>query len=152
MTIDNKIRWCASDTGQVIASIDRDASATLPADGQTPAAGAVMFASFLELGKALSADGLTLAVVGHGLTGDQFSIFRLDAARRTVTPLAKDVVTAGTLSAGALARMAGCLPWAPSCRDLSPSMTRSQAARLRTMVPRMRLPSRRWPSPVTASS
>ena len=86
----------------MIASIDRDASATLPADGQTPAAGAVMFASFLELGKALSADGLTLAVVGHGLTGDQFSIFRLDAARRTVTPLAKDVVTAGTLSAGAL--------------------------------------------------
>ena len=76
--------------------------ATLPADGQTPAAGAVMFAYFLELGKALSADGLTLAVVGHGLTGDQFSIFRLDAARRTVTPLAKDVVTAGTLSAGAL--------------------------------------------------
>ena len=100
--IDNRIRWCASDSGQVIASVDREASRALPADGQTPAAGAVMFAYFLDLGKAVSADGLTLAVVGHGVTGNQFSIFRLDAAKRIVTPLAKDVSSAGTLSAGAL--------------------------------------------------
>ena len=86
----------------MIASIDREASAALPADGQTPAAGGVMFAYYLDLGKALSADGLTVAVVGHGMTGNQFSIFRLDAAKQTVTALAKDVTTAGTLSAAAL--------------------------------------------------
>ena len=36
------------------------------------------------------------------MTGNRFSIFRLDAATQTVTPLAKDVSTAGTLSAAAL--------------------------------------------------
>ena len=51
---------------------------------------------------ALSADGLTLAVVGHGPSGALFSIFRLDATTKTVTPLAKDVGVGGTLSASAL--------------------------------------------------
>ena len=45
---------------------------------------------------ALSADGLTLAVVGHGPIGNQFSIFRLDAATRNVAPPAKGVSAFGT--------------------------------------------------------
>src|SRR5262249_23828087 len=54
-------------------------------------------------GLALSPDGLTLAVVGHGDgTGQQFSIFRLNATTKKVTPLAKDVGRSGTLSASAL--------------------------------------------------
>ena len=69
--VDDKIRWLSAGTGEVIAS-----------DNQK-------FDRVESL--ALSADGLTLAVVGHGVTGNQFSIFRLDATKKTVTPLAKDV-------------------------------------------------------------
>ena len=72
-------------SGQVIASVDAD-----------------RLRAAVATASALSADGLTLAVVGHGPTGNQFSIFRLDAAAQTVTPQAKDVGTAGTLSAAAL--------------------------------------------------
>jgi len=78
----DKIRWCAAASGQVIASVDQT------------------FSRSSSL--ALSADGLTLAVVGHGGTGNQFSIFRLDATAKTVTPQAKDAGAGGTLSAAAL--------------------------------------------------
>jgi hypothetical protein len=68
---DDKIRWLSTASGEVIASIDRN------------------------LGRrsslALSADGLTLAVVGHGFTGNRFSIFCLDATARTATPGAQDL-------------------------------------------------------------
>ncbi len=80
--VDNKIRWCDTAGGQVIASV-----------GQQYTRGS---------GLALSADGLTLAVVGHGLLGHHCSIFRLDAAAQTVTPQAWDVGPGGTLSAAAL--------------------------------------------------
>jgi WD40 repeat protein len=81
--VDNKIRWVSAVSGKVIASVDQKLN------------------SFYGL--ALSSDGLTLAFVGHGGgTGQQFSIFRLDAAARKVTPLAKDVRPAGTLNAAAL--------------------------------------------------
>ncbi len=51
---------------------------------------------------ALSADGLTLAVEGHGDLGHLASIFRLDAAAKKVTFLAKDVGVGGTLNGSAL--------------------------------------------------
>jgi len=52
---------------------------------------------------ALSADGRTLAVVGHGPIGSQFSTFRLDVATKKVTPLARDVNFGGaSMSASAL--------------------------------------------------
>ena len=41
-------------------------------------------------------DGLTLAVAGHGGLGDLTSIFRLDAAAKKVTHLAKDIGRHGT--------------------------------------------------------
>ena len=50
----------------------------------------------------MSADGLTLAVVGHGNTGQLVSIFRLDATAKAVTPMAKDFGPGGTLNAAAL--------------------------------------------------
>ena len=79
---DDKIRWCSAADGKVIASVNQK----------------------FERGSslALSADGLTLGVVGHGPLGNHFSIFRLDPATRTVTPRAKDVGPGGTLSAAAL--------------------------------------------------
>jgi WD40 repeat protein len=49
---------------------------------------------------ALSADGLTLAVAGHGPFSSQFSIFRLKAATQKVTSQAQD--TGHTMSAAAL--------------------------------------------------
>ena len=69
--VDDKIRWLSAVSGEVIASVDQK------------------FDRIESL--ALSADGLTLAVVGHGDVGNLVSIFRLDAAAKTVTPLAKDV-------------------------------------------------------------
>jgi WD40 repeat protein len=52
---------------------------------------------------ALSADGLTLAAVGHGNGFMQFSIFRLDATERKVIPPANGFVSLGvTLRAAAL--------------------------------------------------
>ncbi len=56
---------------------------------------------------ALSADGLTLAVVGHGGLGDLASIFRLDAAAKTVTPLARDFGHGGALGASVFTADAG---------------------------------------------
>ena len=80
--VEDKIRWCATASGQVIASLDQKFD----------------FGTSLVL----SADGLTLAVVGHGDIGEQFSIFRLDATAKTVTPLAKDAGAIGSLRAAAL--------------------------------------------------
>jgi WD40 repeat protein/tetratricopeptide (TPR) repeat protein len=80
--VDDKIRWSSAASGETIASALQK------------------FERVSSL--ALSADGLTLAVVGHGLLGNLFSIFRLDAAAQTVTPLAKDVGFGGTLGAAAL--------------------------------------------------
>ncbi len=74
--VDDKIRWLNAANGAVIASFD----------WTTGRLG----------GLALSADGLTLAVVGHGGVGDLTSIFRLDAAAKKVTPLVKDFGRAGT--------------------------------------------------------
>jgi WD40 repeat protein/tetratricopeptide (TPR) repeat protein len=80
--VDDKIRSCAATGGEVVASLNLG----------------------LNRGSslALSADGLTLAVVGHGPLGNQFSIFRLDAAARTVTPLVKNVGPTSTLGAAGL--------------------------------------------------
>jgi WD40 repeat protein/tetratricopeptide (TPR) repeat protein len=80
--LDDKLRWCNASTGEVIASIDQK-------HGRVEAL-------------ALSADGLTLAVVGYGNLGNQSSIFRLDPTTRKVTPKAKDLGLLGTLSAAAL--------------------------------------------------
>src|SRR5262249_17290020 len=75
--VDDKIRWCAAASGQVVGSLNQE------------------FNRGSSL--ALSADGLTLAVVGHGPLGNQFSIFRLDAATRKVTLQAKDAWPATNL-------------------------------------------------------
>ena len=71
--VDNKIRWCNAANGKV----------SPPSIRNSISGGSI----------ALSADGLTLAVVGHSnaYSGNLFSIFRLDATTRTVTPGAKDV-------------------------------------------------------------
>jgi eukaryotic-like serine/threonine-protein kinase len=81
--VDDKIRWLSATNGEVIASFEQD---------------------FDRVGSlALSADGLTLAVVGHGhQIGHQFSTFRLNATAKKVTPLAQGVSTGGTMYAGAL--------------------------------------------------
>ena len=69
--IDNTIRWCNAAEQRVLTSIDQ------------------RFAIVTSV--ALSADGLTLAVVGYdpsllGGTYNHFSIFRLDPAKRAVAP------------------------------------------------------------------
>ena len=63
--VDNKIRWVSVSSGEVIASVDQ-------IDDRVQCL-------------ALSADGLTLAVVGHGDIGGRFSFFRVDATTWTVT-------------------------------------------------------------------
>jgi WD40 repeat protein/predicted Ser/Thr protein kinase len=80
--VDDKIRWLSAKSGAVIASFDQILDRVENLD--------------------LSADGLTLAVVGHGAFGYLASIFRLDAAAKTVTPLARDFGIGVTLSASAL--------------------------------------------------
>ncbi len=80
--VDDKIRWLSAKSGEVIASVDQK------------------FNNLYSL--ALSADGLTLAVVGHGLSFLHFSIFRLDATTRTVTLGAKDVRASASLKVAAL--------------------------------------------------
>src|SRR5262249_27033914 len=80
--VDDKIRWLNAASDEVIASVDQK------------------FNNLNSL--ALSADGLTLAVVGHGYIRGQFSVFRLDAIAKKVTPLAKDIGPSGTLLASAL--------------------------------------------------
>ncbi len=79
--VDDKIRWYDAVNGRAIASVDR------------------IYKFYRSL--ALSADGLTLAVVGHGPGFSQFSIFRLDATTGKVTPRAQDVVSNEMLSAAA---------------------------------------------------
>jgi WD40 repeat protein/serine/threonine protein kinase/tetratricopeptide (TPR) repeat protein len=79
--LDNKIRWCNASSGKVIASFNRK------------------FDRVENL--ALSADGLTLAVVGHGTLGNLYSSFRLDAAAKGATPLAKDIHRGSTMYAAA---------------------------------------------------
>ncbi len=82
VVLDTRLRWVSTASGQVIASLAQ---------------------KFDRVGSlALSADGLTLAVVGHASTGHLASIFRLDPAAKTVTPLAKDFGPGGTLNASAL--------------------------------------------------
>jgi len=80
--VDDKIRWLGVVSGDAIAAVDQkyDRLDSL----------------------ALSADGLTLAVVGHGQTGSLFSIFRLDATTRKATLGVKDVGSGETLHAAAL--------------------------------------------------
>ena len=82
VVVDDKIRWCSAVTGEVLASLDQkfDRIETL----------------------ALSGDGLTLAVVGHGSLGQLFSIYRLDATEKNVTHLATHASVGGTLHASAL--------------------------------------------------
>jgi WD40 repeat protein len=87
--VDDKIRWLSAVSGKVIAAVHQKFGSDNPAGRST-------------LSLALSADGLTLAVVGHGLRDAQFSIFRLDDPAKKVTPLAKDAGGGGTLSGSAL--------------------------------------------------
>src|SRR5262249_8584291 len=57
--VDDRIRWLSAVSGEVIASVNQQ---------------------YDRIGSlALSADGLTLAVVGHGNVDPRISIFRLDA-------------------------------------------------------------------------
>jgi WD40 repeat protein/tetratricopeptide (TPR) repeat protein len=71
--VDDKIRWLSAASGERIASLDENLNGVRCL--------------------ALSADGLTLAVGGYGSFGALASIFRLDAAAKTVTPLATGVGT-----------------------------------------------------------
>jgi WD40 repeat protein len=80
--VDDKIHWCNAVSGEVIASFNWNTSR-------------------IE-SLAVSADGLTLAVVGHNSFGNQFSTFRLDAVTKTATALAKDINLGGSLAACAL--------------------------------------------------
>ena len=81
--VDDKIRWLNTASGGLIASFDRK------------------FDRINSL--ALSADGLTVAVVGHSNLGQQFSTFRLNVATKAVAPLAVDIAGfGGTLQASAM--------------------------------------------------
>ena len=80
--VDDRIRWCGATSGEVIASLDQ---------------------KFIRTeGLALSADGLTLAVVGLGGFGMEISVFRLDATTRTVTPGLKNLNEGGSHHAPAM--------------------------------------------------
>lgn len=79
---DDKLRWLSADQGEEIASVNEK------------------YPRIQSL--ALSANGLTLAVVGHGNIGSQYSLFRLDGGSRKVTPLAKNLNLGPTLTASAL--------------------------------------------------
>ena len=78
--VNDKIRWCKSATGEVIASVDRKFNEP----------------HYLDL----SADGLTLAVAGYGDNYGHASIYRLDATAKAVT-LRAEIVTR-TIHASAL--------------------------------------------------
>jgi WD40 repeat protein/tetratricopeptide (TPR) repeat protein len=80
--VDDKIRWLSAQSGDMIASLDQK------------------FDRLESL--ALSADGMTLAVAGTGVVGNQFSTFHLDVAAKTITPRAKFEGSGGTLSSCAL--------------------------------------------------
>ena len=81
--VDDKIRWCSAASGDVIATVISE-----PIGGSRSLA--------------LSADGLTLAIVGHGPYDSRFSIFRLDATTRKVTPWATDAGPGVTIMPSAL--------------------------------------------------
>jgi WD40 repeat protein/tetratricopeptide (TPR) repeat protein len=79
----DRLTWCNAGSGAVIALFDQKFSYASTA--------------------ALSADGLTASVVGLGPVRRSFSVFRLDATAKKVTPLAKEVDGgAGTLRASGL--------------------------------------------------
>jgi WD40 repeat protein/tetratricopeptide (TPR) repeat protein len=80
--VDNNIRWFNAESGKLIATV------------------AERFDRVEDL--ACTADGRTLAIVGHGNTGGEFAIFRLDATSGTVAPLARAASGVGSLQAGAL--------------------------------------------------
>lgn len=81
--VDNKIRWLNTASGELIGSFDRE------------------FDRINSL--ALSADGLTVAVVGHSNLGQQFSSYRLNVSTKAVAPLAVDIAGfGGTLQASAM--------------------------------------------------
>ena len=80
--VDDKIRWCSAANGGVIASLNQK------------------LGPYNSL--ALSADGLTLAVVGIAGLGQKFSTFRLDPTAKTVTTLAKEAGGWATKIASAL--------------------------------------------------
>jgi len=82
--VDDRIRWLSAISGEVIASVNQQ------------------YDRIESL--ALSADGLTLAVVGLGndSLSHQISIFRQDATAKRVTPLGQGFGPGGTLRASAL--------------------------------------------------
>ena len=86
--VDDKIRWLSAVSGAVIADVNQKFGGET--DGRSTRS------------LALSADGLTLAVVSHGIWHRYFSIFRLDETAKKVTPLAKDAGFNGTLGGSAL--------------------------------------------------
>ena len=129
--VDDKIRWLSA-TGEVIAAHNPE------------------FNGVRSL--ALSADGLTLAAVGHGNSRKQFSIFCLDATTRKVTPAAKNVLVAVTLLATALSpdgrriAVGSVLSGQLFIYDTATGrlITQHLSAQLRAF--------QRWPSPAMASS
>jgi WD40 repeat protein len=80
--VDDQIRWCNAGTGEVMASA-----------GQKYKRGSSL---------AVSADGLTLAVVGHGDLGGEVSVFRLAPATNRVSLVSKAIGTGGSTSASAV--------------------------------------------------
>ena len=136
--LDDKVRWLSAESGEVIAAVNQKLrSEKMPSGSYTRSL-------------ALSADGLTLAVVGHGSHDSQFSIFRLDETAKKVTPLAKDAGFNGTLSGWRVVRMANAslsaIAWEEEICTFS---TQPLAARLRRICPLTRRPSGRSPSPAT---
>lgn len=79
---DDRLRWCDATSGKVSATM------------------AHTFNRCEAL--ALTSDGLTCLVAGHGNAGTQFSAFRLDAMTAKVSPLAKDKGFGGTVGAAAI--------------------------------------------------
>ncbi len=85
--VDDKIRWCDITNNRIVGSLD-------PGTGK-----------HYQESLALSADGLTLALVGHNDrkgkngVGECLSIFRLDPSTGNIAPLLKDVRFDATLSA-----------------------------------------------------
>ncbi len=75
VVLDDKIRWLSTQSGDVIATVNQKFRGEV---GGGP-------------GLALSADGRTLAVVGHSTHDASFSIFRRVANTKEVIPLAKDI-------------------------------------------------------------
>jgi WD40 repeat protein len=80
--VDNMIRWVSAVDGERIANFSRYINRVG--------------------GVALSADGQTLAVVGHSALGKEYTIFRLDAATRKITQGPNLLGIGGTISAAAL--------------------------------------------------